>query len=164
MQYMRRGTYAFVAGPSYETPAECKTLQLTGSDAVGMSTVPEVIVAHHCGMEVCHVMDDVMMAPSSPLGAGPGRDVDFVRSRPVDCRLWCTGHIVCHMGPSVSAGQSTRAFACRTPQVIGLSLITNIAILDKNNPTVANHEEVRVRPVLASLLSGTLALALRLFL
>jgi purine-nucleoside phosphorylase len=54
LQYMRRGTYAFVAGPSYETPAECKTLQLTGSDAVGMSTVPEVIVAHHCGMEVCY--------------------------------------------------------------------------------------------------------------
>ena len=42
-----QGVYAFVAGPNYETPAELKYLRQIGADAVGMSTVPEVIAARH---------------------------------------------------------------------------------------------------------------------
>ncbi|NLC76599.1 MAG: purine-nucleoside phosphorylase [Clostridia bacterium] len=49
---LREGIYAWVSGPSYETPAEVKLLGLLGADAVGMSTVPEVIVANHGGMQV----------------------------------------------------------------------------------------------------------------
>ena len=49
---LREGVYAMYSGPSYETPAEIKMFRLLGADAVGMSTVPEAIVARHCGLQV----------------------------------------------------------------------------------------------------------------
>lgn len=49
---LRRGTYLWTSGPSYETKAEIRAFAALGADAVGMSTVPEAIAAHALGMEV----------------------------------------------------------------------------------------------------------------
>lgn len=49
---LRRGVYFYMAGPQFETPAEIRAVRALGGDAVGMSTVPEVIAAAQCGMEV----------------------------------------------------------------------------------------------------------------
>ena len=52
---IQEGVYAFFSGPTYETPSEVKMARILGADAVGMSTVPEVIIANHSGMKVIGV-------------------------------------------------------------------------------------------------------------
>jgi purine-nucleoside phosphorylase len=49
---VHQGVYIGTSGPTYETPAEYKFYKMIGGNAIGMSTVPEVIVARHAGMEV----------------------------------------------------------------------------------------------------------------
>lgn len=64
---LRSGVYLAVSGPTYETPAEIKAFARLGADAVGMSTVPEAIVARQCGMQVAG------MSCITNLAAGLGR-------------------------------------------------------------------------------------------
>jgi purine-nucleoside phosphorylase len=66
---LRRGVYLAVSGPSYETPAEIRAFARLGADAVGMSTVPEAVVARQLGVRVAAVSCITNLAA----GRGPGK-------------------------------------------------------------------------------------------
>lgn len=66
---IHRGVYAFSVGPSYETPTEVRALRALGGDAVGMSTVPEAVLAKACGMRVAAL--SCITNPAAGLGATP---------------------------------------------------------------------------------------------
>lgn len=66
---LRQGIFLAVTGPSYETPAEVRAFARLGADAVGMSTVPEVIVARQCGLRVASI--SCITNPAAGVGKGP---------------------------------------------------------------------------------------------
>ena len=74
---LQKGVYAAVSGPTYETPAEYKYIRTIGADAVGMSTVPEVISARHMGLK-CFAVSII-----SDLGV-PGKIVEISHKHVID--------------------------------------------------------------------------------
>ena len=74
---LQQGVYAAVSGPTYETPAEYRYIRTIGADAVGMSTVPEVISARHMGLK-CFAVSVI-----SDLGV-PGKIVEITHKHVID--------------------------------------------------------------------------------
>ena len=74
---LQQGVYAAVSGPTYETPAEYRYIRTIGADAVGMSTIPEVISARHMGLK-CFAISVI-----SDLGV-PGKIVEISHKHVID--------------------------------------------------------------------------------
>ncbi|MDP1622110.1 MAG: purine-nucleoside phosphorylase [Bacteroidales bacterium] len=74
---LQQGVYAAVSGPTYETPAEYRYIRTIGADAVGMSTIPEVIAARHMGLK-CFAVSII-----SDLGV-PGKIVEITHKHVID--------------------------------------------------------------------------------
>ncbi|SCU81393.1 LAME_0B06876g1_1 [Lachancea meyersii CBS 8951] len=72
---LHEGVYTYVSGPTFETRAEARMIRMLGGDVVGMSTVPEVIVARHCGLKVLALSlvtnQVVVNPPASALDENP---------------------------------------------------------------------------------------------
>ncbi len=75
---LRRGIYLAVSGPSYETPAEIRAFARLGADAVGMSTVPEAMVARQCGLNVAAV--SCITNPAAGMSQGPLSHVEVLKT------------------------------------------------------------------------------------
>ncbi|KAJ5753827.1 uncharacterized protein N7511_007980, partial [Penicillium nucicola] len=75
---LHEGVYAFVGGPTYETRAESRMLRMLGADVVGMSTVPEIVVARHCGLRVLAFSLVTNKAVLSPVPRG---DEDLLQDK-----------------------------------------------------------------------------------
>jgi len=83
---LHEGVYAFVAGPTYETRAECRLLHLLGADVVGMSTVPEIIVARHSGIKILAFSLVTNNAVLQPVPRGD--DQDLLRMSPAEMEAY----------------------------------------------------------------------------
>jgi len=84
---LHEGVYAFVAGPSYETRAECRLLRQLGADVVGMSTVPEIVVARHAGMRILALSLVTNSAVLQPVVRGDDAALQSMSSQEMEAHL-----------------------------------------------------------------------------
>ncbi|KAJ5570351.1 PNP/MTAP phosphorylase [Penicillium hispanicum] len=78
VRQLHEGVYAFVGGPTYETRAESRMLRMLGADVVGMSTIPEIVVARHCGLRVLALS---LVTNNAVLAAVPRGDEDLLQGK-----------------------------------------------------------------------------------
>ena len=95
---LHEGVYAWVLGPQFETPAEIRMLALLGAQAVGMSTVPETILARHAGLRV------IGLAMLTNMGAGMAKET--------------LSHAHTLQAAQASAGTATRLLAAIVPALV----------------------------------------------
>lgn len=96
---LAEGVYAMVTGPSFETPAELRMLKILGADAVGMSTVPEVIVARHMGMRVLGIstITNLALPDGQPDEIPDHEDVLRAAGQATDALTRLLGDLITHL-------------------------------------------------------------------
>lgn len=100
---VRQGVYAMVGGPNYETVAELKMLREMGVDSVGMSTIPEVIVAHHCGMKVfaCSLITNMCVVEyGTDIETNHEEVIEWGRKRAEDMKVFISRMVECICDPA----------------------------------------------------------------
>ncbi len=78
---IQEGVYTYLTGPSYESPADIRALRGLGTDAVGMSTVPEAIAANHCGLRICGISCVTNLAAGMSSGSLKHKEVQETADR-----------------------------------------------------------------------------------
>jgi purine-nucleoside phosphorylase len=108
---LAEGIYLAVSGPSYETPAEIRAFRALGATLVGMSTVPETIVARHMGIEVLGISCVTNLAAG--MGATPLSQQEVIETgRQVEHRL---ARLLQHLAPKIDALISTPRAGANQP-------------------------------------------------
>lgn len=101
---LRAGVYAGLPGPSYETPAEVRMLRILGADAVGMSTVPEVLALRHMGVEVAALSCITNLAAGLSASLLRHADVEEVARRRRDALVSLLARWIARAGAFDGAG------------------------------------------------------------
>ena len=81
--YLHEGVYIGVSGPHFETPAEIRMFQMLGGDVIGMSTIPDVLFAKHCGLKIA------VLSAIVNLGAGMNVGVELSHEHTLDESAKC---------------------------------------------------------------------------
>lgn len=85
---MQQGVYAAFSGPNYETPAEIRMAAILGADAVGMSSVPEVIAARHCGIDVLGI--SLISNMAAGISENPLNHKEVMEAGIASCEKFCS--------------------------------------------------------------------------
>jgi len=138
-----RGCHAYVSGPAYESPTEAKWLRQVGATSVSMSTVPEIVAAHHCGMKVVGLalLTNKVLMPGDDLPAASHQEVLETTEMRAEQMKALVERLVLELKPEVKAmadlpkidlsgiraSQGAVAWTYLTAAVVGVAAIAAIA-------------------------------------